>query len=121
MAENPYLPWPVFRRSIVAAFQRSLTAVSVTEVVHHECLLLCAKRVILENPANHENTYVLPPRSLPSTQSRGTLAEAALGRFRRDLTRDLGRRRRPAPRRRHSAAKRRKFHFLRQSGRSARI
>ncbi|MCA1564032.1 MAG: hypothetical protein LC753_20745 [Acidobacteria bacterium] len=25
MADNPYLQWPVFRRSIVAAFQRSLT------------------------------------------------------------------------------------------------
>jgi hypothetical protein len=25
MADNPYLQWPVFRRSVVAAFQRSLT------------------------------------------------------------------------------------------------
>jgi hypothetical protein len=25
MTDNPYLPWPVFRRSVVAAFQRSLT------------------------------------------------------------------------------------------------
>ena len=27
MPEHPYLQWPVFRRSIVAAFQRSLTVV----------------------------------------------------------------------------------------------
>ena len=25
MPDNPYLQWPVFRRSVVAAFQRSLT------------------------------------------------------------------------------------------------
>jgi hypothetical protein len=25
MTDNPYLQWPVFRRSVVAAFQRSLT------------------------------------------------------------------------------------------------
>jgi hypothetical protein len=25
MPDNPYLPWPVFRRSVVAAFNRSLT------------------------------------------------------------------------------------------------
>jgi hypothetical protein len=25
MPEHPYLQWPVFRRSVVAAFQRSLT------------------------------------------------------------------------------------------------
>jgi hypothetical protein len=29
MADDPYLQWPVFRRSIVAAFQRSLTGVSL--------------------------------------------------------------------------------------------
>ena len=28
MPDNPYLPWPVFRRSVVAAFQRSLTAIA---------------------------------------------------------------------------------------------
>jgi hypothetical protein len=27
MADNPYLHWPVFKRSVVAAFQRSLTFV----------------------------------------------------------------------------------------------
>jgi hypothetical protein len=27
MPEHPYLQWPVFRRSIVAAFQRSLTGI----------------------------------------------------------------------------------------------
>ena len=26
MLEYPYLQWPVFRRSVVAAFERSLTA-----------------------------------------------------------------------------------------------
>lgn len=26
MTDNPYLQWPVFRRSVVAAFQRSLTS-----------------------------------------------------------------------------------------------
>jgi len=26
MPDHPYLQWPVFRRSVVAAFQRSLTA-----------------------------------------------------------------------------------------------
>ena len=26
MPEHPYLQWPVFRRSVVAAFQRSLTS-----------------------------------------------------------------------------------------------
>jgi hypothetical protein len=25
MADHPYLQWPVFRRSVVAAFERSLT------------------------------------------------------------------------------------------------
>jgi hypothetical protein len=27
MPEHPYLQWPVFRRSVVAAFDRSLTVV----------------------------------------------------------------------------------------------
>src|SRR5882672_2358834 len=26
MADNPYLQWPLFRRSVVAAFERSLTS-----------------------------------------------------------------------------------------------
>ena len=30
MSEHPYLQWPVFRRSVVAAFQRSLTLISRT-------------------------------------------------------------------------------------------
>jgi hypothetical protein len=32
MTDNPYLQWPVFRRSVVAAFGRSLTA---AEEAHH--------------------------------------------------------------------------------------
>jgi len=31
MSEDPYLTWPVFRRSIVAAFPRSLTQVKTYE------------------------------------------------------------------------------------------
>jgi hypothetical protein len=34
MAEHPYLQWPVFRRSIVAAFDRSLTAASHSITKH---------------------------------------------------------------------------------------
>jgi hypothetical protein len=37
MPEHPYLQWPVFRRSVVAAFQRSLT---VDGVGDHELLPL---------------------------------------------------------------------------------
>jgi hypothetical protein len=33
MPEHPYLPWPVFRRSVVAAFQRSLTLSSADRVL----------------------------------------------------------------------------------------
>lgn len=36
MADNPYLPWPVFKRSVVAAFARSLTATSEHEFLGNE-------------------------------------------------------------------------------------
>jgi len=35
MPDHPYLQWPVFRRSVVAAFQRSLTLTSFVRPVEH--------------------------------------------------------------------------------------
>jgi hypothetical protein len=33
MPKHPYLQWPVFRRSVVAAFQRSLTSNDIEHLV----------------------------------------------------------------------------------------
>jgi antiphage defense system Thoeris ThsB-like protein len=40
MPDHPYLQWPVFRRSVVAAFQRSLTH----STRHHSSVVECAAR-----------------------------------------------------------------------------
>ena len=45
MPEYPYLQWPVFRRSVVAAFERSLTHERPLDWVQtHLCLPFCWQR-----------------------------------------------------------------------------
>ncbi len=52
MTDNPYLQWPVFRRSVVAAFQRSLTVLGVIFLRHAANRFDAATRQIYADQAN---------------------------------------------------------------------
>ncbi len=55
MPEHPYLQWPVFRRSVVAAFQRSLTPAVPVDPVSAILDVFDSYRIVALGEGNHGN------------------------------------------------------------------
>jgi hypothetical protein len=76
MPEHPYLQWPVFRRSVVAAFQRSLTAKTHNRFTFGQNATKLLQRLLAERA----HRFIFAQRRddwVPTVRPRTVNAEAA--------------------------------------------